>query len=535
MNASSCLPWIGLVVLASPSLAAGDPAIQIQRLIGEGDVLPGLGTIATLYDYRVTDEGDWYVRAYVDAPTDSDLLVLIHDGVVVWSEHDPVPQPPGATIYNFYSWDAAASGALAGVLWLYGTVDYTDDHIALVDGTVLAQESKPLNLAGLSPGSVWQQLIRLRMNDERQVLVMGEVDDPAFPNPYTDALVRYDLSAGGGVAGKSLQLIQGASVAGAAETVASISDSQFHLNDGGDVLALVALDAPNEVNDTILLNGAVYAREGGPSVVPGLSWPTVQPSLLGLNARSDVCFLWGVDAGGFVPVLVRNQEAFAAKGDVLQATAPHGLDAFPWATLNDRGDLVWQGNWQPVSPVSWAQKAVFLNTKALAQANSTVVDGKVLLDLGAAIPSDGGRYVAFTAKTSLTVDELYRVDLGPWSELEIGALAGAEPAPALVGIGALAPFAPTTLRVEGGTPGTVAAVVLGLTQSLAPVLGTTLVPSPDVMMINLPVDADGAVELSFAFPPGLAPGTEVFAQAFVQDPGTPFGWASSYAIRGVTP
>jgi hypothetical protein len=426
----------------------------------------------------------------------------------------------------------ASTGALGSVLRLDGTVDYTDDHIALVDDTLLAQESKPAALAGVSPGSVWHRLVRLRMNDERQVLVMGEIDDPAFPNPNKDALVRFDLSAGGSVSGKSLQLIQGAAVAGATEKVATIAETEFRMNDQADVLAHVTLEAPNEKNDAIVLNGVVIAREGGPSILPGQTWPLGKPALLDLNARADVCFLWAGETGGVtVPMLVRNQEAFVFQGDVLQATAPHGVDAIPWAALNDRGDVVWQGNWNPASLLSWAQKAVFLNTKPLAQKNLTVVDGKTLIELNAAVPSDAGRYVLFTAQTEPQMDALYRVDLGPWSELDSGALAGAQPAPALVGIGALTPFAPTTLRVEGGTPGTVAVIVIGLSQADVPVLGTTLVPTP-VVLFGLAVDADGAAEVGLSFPAVLAPGAAVFAQAFAQDAGAPFGWSSSNAIAG---
>ena len=301
------------------------------------------------------------------------------------------------------------------------------------------------------------------------------------------------------------------------------------------MLARITLDAPNEIDDALFWQGAILAREGAPSPIPGAVWWGA-PTMLEANARGEVGFLWSVEGGGVkTPVLVRNQAVFVAEGDVLTATAPFGIDRINWAQLNDRGDVVWQGSWDPFTSISWAGEAVFLGTKPLVQLDVTSVDGKVLTDLTGATPSDGGRYALFGAETTFQVDALYRVDLGPWSELELGALAGAAPAPDLVGIGSLEPGAATTLRVEGGTPGTDAAIVIGLSQLDLPLFGTTLVPFPTAVLTGLPIDADGAAELNLSWPSALAPGSTIYAQAFVPDAGTPFGFASSNAIAAVTP
>ncbi|MEM7307645.1 MAG: hypothetical protein AAF682_13285 [Planctomycetota bacterium] len=523
--------------LALPSLLPGDdPAVQLERLIGEGDPLPGFGFVRFLYDFRATDDGDWFVRASVEAPDGEQLWMLLENGAPVWIEHDPVPQPAGATVQSGNAWDVGSDGSVATVFKLNGTADSFDDHILLAGDTVLAQESLPVGYAGATPGSTWEELNRVRRNGSNQVVVTTEVDDPTATSQWTDTMVRFDLAPDGTLLSENLLLRRGSTVVGAAETISWISELEFRLNDMGDVLVGVALDSINEINDTVLLNDVVLAREGDPSPVPGATWSGV-PTMLDLNERGDTAFYWGLFSGTFPTnsALVRNLQIFVAPGDVLAATAPFGIDRVTAADLNNRGDLVWQGKWDPSSSLSWHGEALFLNTKPLVVEDVTSFGGKLLEDLTGAVTSDDGRYVIFMAETQFQVDSLFRIDLGPWSELDLGELAGSGDAPSLTGIGSLIAGKPITLRVEGGTPGTDAVLVLGLSQVNLPALGTTLVPFPTVIADGLTLDADGAAELQLTWPAGLASGAKIYAQAFVPDAGAPFGFAASDGIEGQLP
>jgi hypothetical protein len=122
---------------------------------------------------------------------------------------------------------------------------------------------------------------------------------------------------------------------------------------------------------------------------------------------------------------------------------------------------------------------------------------------------------------------VFQIPTLPWRVLG-GGLKGTKDVPILAGVGPLLPGSPTRLSLRGAAPSAPGWIVAGFSTLSLPLLGGTLVPSPDV---HAPVIASpsGALELGFAWP-ALTPGTTLTAQVWFFDPGAPQGWSASNAV-----
>jgi hypothetical protein len=122
---------------------------------------------------------------------------------------------------------------------------------------------------------------------------------------------------------------------------------------------------------------------------------------------------------------------------------------------------------------------------------------------------------------------------GPWIDLGFG-LGGAGCVPHLVGSGSLLPNASTRMNLVVAAPSAQGFLVLGLTPLEIPLLGGTLVPSP-LLVQAWPTSAAGKASFVFAWPSNLAPGTTLYAQAWIFDASAPQSFAASNALLGTAP
>ncbi len=123
----------------------------------------------------------------------------------------------------------------------------------------------------------------------------------------------------------------------------------------------------------------------------------------------------------------------------------------------------------------------------------------------------------------------------PWTDLGFG-LAGGSGTPRFVGTGSLAPASSGRLDLAGANPSSPAFLFVSLTGLPAAFKGGTLVPVPVDKTVGLVTDGTGAASLSWtSWPSGLAPGTELYFQFAVKDPGAPVGAALSNALLATTP
>ena len=81
----------------------------------------------------------------------------------------------------------------------------------------------------------------------------------------------------------------------------------------------------------------------------------------------------------------------------------------------------------------------------------------------------------------------------------------------------------------------VAIFVLGLSRIDVAIFGGTLVPSPDLILPGLLVDASGRTRVTVPFPRGLPTGFSTWQQFWVLDGGAAQGLAASNGLRSRTP
>jgi hypothetical protein len=91
-----------------------------------------------------------------------------------------------------------------------------------------------------------------------------------------------------------------------------------------------------------------------------------------------------------------------------------------------------------------------------------------------------------------------------------------------------------SLELAGAAPGSVTNLVIGASQLGIPFHGGVLVPSPDLLLLGLPVDGDGALALSGTLP-GLPSSVPLHFQFWTADAGGPDGYSASNCLVGLTP
>lgn len=122
---------------------------------------------------------------------------------------------------------------------------------------------------------------------------------------------------------------------------------------------------------------------------------------------------------------------------------------------------------------------------------------------------------------------------GSWFDLGAG-LPGVNGSPALTGTGALAAQTPMTLSLQQAAPNAPAFLIIGLQSGSTPLLGGTLVPSPDVVLDLSPTSASGSIDLLAAWPSGIPVGIDYYFQYWIGDNAGPFGASASNAVRATS-
>lgn len=129
---------------------------------------------------------------------------------------------------------------------------------------------------------------------------------------------------------------------------------------------------------------------------------------------------------------------------------------------------------------------------------------------------------------------LFKPPAGPFQNLG-NSLPGTYGAPGLVGSGTLAPGSTTTLTIQHGNPNGVALLAIGTSTIHLPTLGGVFVPSPDLVLTGLPLDANGFLSLSAPWPVGVPSGLSFYFQAWIPDVEGPLGVAATNALSVMAP
>ncbi len=121
----------------------------------------------------------------------------------------------------------------------------------------------------------------------------------------------------------------------------------------------------------------------------------------------------------------------------------------------------------------------------------------------------------------------------PWTDLGF-AKPGVNGAPHLGGTGSLASGTAASITLSSARPNAATVLFAGTSVVDLAMLGGVLVPSP-TLALPLATDAHGAAVISGTWPSGMAAGTGIVLQFWIDDPAATFGVAASNGLKGVTP
>ncbi len=122
----------------------------------------------------------------------------------------------------------------------------------------------------------------------------------------------------------------------------------------------------------------------------------------------------------------------------------------------------------------------------------------------------------------------------PWFDLG-HALAGTTGDPLLQGVGPLTDGSDNSLDLTNALPGSTTSIIVGFAALEIGFKGGLLVPSPDVLVIGLPLDGTGALSIPFVWPSGVPSGVSLWFQHWISDPAGPKGFAASNGLKAITP
>jgi len=144
------------------------------------------------------------------------------------------------------------------------------------------------------------------------------------------------------------------------------------------------------------------------------------------------------------------------------------------------------------------------------------------------LPTTPGTYQPVYGGIGDMAVAVFDLPLLPWRVLG-GGLRGSVDTPNLAGAGSLVPGSPTRLAVRGAIPISIAWIVVGVSKINMPLLGGTLVPSPDVYFA-LPTSGLGTIDFTASWP-SLPAGMTLTFQAWVFDPAAPQIWSATNAVE----
>ncbi len=123
---------------------------------------------------------------------------------------------------------------------------------------------------------------------------------------------------------------------------------------------------------------------------------------------------------------------------------------------------------------------------------------------------------------------------GPWTDVG-GGIPGVNGNATLRGLGTMTCGNDVVLSLRNARQGALSTLVMGSSSVQLPLLGGTLVPSPDLVVPGLPIGFGGHVDLTFTWPCGVGAGTGFWFQHWYPDAAAIRGVAASNGLRGVTP
>jgi len=188
-------------------------AQSVDLLVREGEPVIGLGTIQTIQNLVINNNGGWLVLADTDAAPSRDYAVL-RQGFPAIGESDPVAAPQGATVGSLTNsnWRYDDTG---NILWSFN-ID-GDDVTNLTNACLywntrlLARERQLVNAdsGNISPETFWKKFYSFDFAGPDRVIAICELDDPMIQNASDDAVAEIRIDEFGFVLETHILMVEG--------------------------------------------------------------------------------------------------------------------------------------------------------------------------------------------------------------------------------------------------------------------------------------------------------------------------------------
>jgi hypothetical protein len=382
-------------------------AQTITPLVLEGDAVAGVGNVTIINNLAINDAGEWIVEVDTDGPTDSDAA-LIKNGALYLREFDPLASPPGATISSFDAVNLNNAGNSGWNFFLDGTAGTGDDSGIYFNASLLLQESAISTSPDFSPGTPYIGFLDTEINNDGngKILVIASVDDPAIASSVDRAIVILDHDGAGNLVSETVFVKEGDILPGQTEAVADVDTNpwEFAFNDAGSILFCADLAGATATDGALYVDNTLIAQEGSPSPVPGRNYEFILDRARDMSNSGAVVFKANLDgATTDDDVIILNGAVFVREGDALPATGGFLLENTGLTSghveVDNAGNVLWYAEWN--DPDTDVDPGLFLNDQLLVQEGVTTIGG-VIVDAIAngqdnCFLSNNGQYAIFEA------------------------------------------------------------------------------------------------------------------------------------------
>lgn len=385
-------PLIGLV-------HASD--VTLTPLLVRGDSVAGVGLVTTIDNLAINNVGQWIVEADTDHPDTNADGVLVRSGVLYLREGQALAAPAGATIDSFDSININRHGDSGWNFFLANVPGLAFDSGVFLNDQLLIQESTFSTAPQFSPNTPYIGWFEVKINDNRDLLMMASVDDPAIPTTVDRALVVLRLNPDGSIASEDVLAKEGDVLPGQTETVADFltGPHNFAYNNAGQAMYVADLTGDTTRDLAVYIDSTLIAQEGSPSPAAGRNWSSLSTARVHLNDFGQSVHT-GTLAGDTATdlVIARSGAIFKQEGDPVGSFALTGFGSGP-VYITNQGRVVWYGVWN--NPVTTQNEGIFLDDELIVHEGVTTIGGVVVQTLrgiqdGFAI-SPSGRYIVFEA------------------------------------------------------------------------------------------------------------------------------------------
>ena len=297
------------------ALAASVPAAQIESLVAQGDVLPGIGTVTGVGEVVVNDAGEWAALVLADQlPLNQHALVK--NGAVLIKAGDPLPGAAAGATFDYAS--ALGIDDVGDVWWLETATFAGSSHTAVYrELERLLGAGDPVVAAGITPGTTYMRFADLEIDGSGGAFVTALMDDSAIAGIIDDVLLRVEPQLGGGVL-TTVVVKRGDVLPGQTTPVQNLVEAQHSIdgNSAGEAIYLPTMSAGVEA---VYLDQTLLAEEGGYTPVFGTVWQSFANTSVALNDQGDYAF-----AGRFHRTVVTDHDRLEREQAGLHRRHPPG-------------------------------------------------------------------------------------------------------------------------------------------------------------------------------------------------------------------